>query len=221
MNYEERAAFMADLNRAREILTSAKARVHMRAFTDELMAFMGATDALPDELLIALGELALETDRGCILVGAALLDSLVDQLLRAAMLKKSSNVEALLKPGGALGDFMARVTAAYAFGLLTKAERADLELIAQLRNIRAHQVEAILFDAVADQKVRSLKHVPASLSTRPMRSRYIAAVTLMAGTLLRRTRAATHACTPPDEDIQALSAPLSAIVREEPEPSQE
>lgn len=100
-----------------------------------------------------LKEFEAETDRGAVLVGAALLDSRLERLLLSHMLL-GKVAEDLVKGGNApLGTFSARINATYAFGLITTAERKDLNLIRAIRNEFAHSEHGLTF---ADQKIVGL-----------------------------------------------------------------
>lgn len=100
-----------------------------------------------------LKEFQAETDRGAVLVGAALLDARLERLLLSHMLPgKVAND--LVKGGNApLGTFSARINATYAFGLITTAERQDLNLIRGIRNEFAHSEHGLTF---SDQKIVGL-----------------------------------------------------------------
>lgn len=100
-----------------------------------------------------LKEFQTETDRGAALVGAALLDSRLERLLLSHMLA-GKVADDLVKGGNApLGTFSARINATYAFGLITTAERQDLNLIRGIRNEFAHSEHGLTF---ADQKIVGL-----------------------------------------------------------------
>jgi len=95
-----------------------------------------------------------ESDRGCVLIGAAALDNAMEDLLRQifsadpAILKKS--VEPLLEPNGPLGSYSAKTQVLNALGLLTLDIYGDLERIRKIRNRFAHVRDPVSFD---DQSV--------------------------------------------------------------------
>jgi DNA-binding MltR family transcriptional regulator len=85
-----------------------------------------------------------ESDRGAVVLAASYLDSLLEELLRAAMVE-DSRFETVLGGFGPLSGFSARIEVAYAFGLLPADLRQDLDLIRRIRNDFAHQVTLASF----------------------------------------------------------------------------
>ncbi len=86
-------------------------------------------------------ELAAAGDRGCAIVSAALLESLLEHLLRRSMLSQCS--EPLFATYGPLTSFAAKIDLAAALALLTPAEAADLHLIRKIRNEFAHEISQL------------------------------------------------------------------------------
>lgn len=80
-------------------------------------------------------------DRVIAIVGAAYLDSLLEELLRAVFIEDSEEADKLLKPDRPLGSTGARYQLAYCFGLIEKQERDDLQTIAKIRNAFAHRYD--------------------------------------------------------------------------------
>jgi DNA-binding MltR family transcriptional regulator len=102
------------------------------------------------EMNAFLTELQGETDRAAAVLGPALLDDLLRQLLSANM--ASPNVaQKLLAPNRPLGTFSARILAAEAFGLINALEAKDLNRLREIRNKFAHQLHGLCF---ADQSIR-------------------------------------------------------------------
>lgn len=100
-----------------------------------------------------LAEFQKETDRGAALVGAALIDTRLEAVLRSHFLK-SKVVEDLLDGGSApLGTFSSRIKLAYALGLITELEFNECEIIRRIRNDFAHGVHGLTFQ---DQKLTAL-----------------------------------------------------------------
>lgn len=71
--------------------------------------------------------LQTETDRGCALVGGAMLDEALGQLLEACMVA-----------GKPPQNFGARLTLATSFGFITEDERVDIGDVKDIRNGAAH-----------------------------------------------------------------------------------
>lgn len=87
-------------------------------------------------------EMSSESDRGCILVGASVLEELLEDVIR---LKLSPDkhvvkhaVEPLFSPMGPLSSFSAKIKAAYSLGLVKKWCFEDLEKVRKIRNVAAH-----------------------------------------------------------------------------------
>ena len=188
------------------------ASAHAPALRDELLDllkstrdFLGGmlpTSALSDGDVAFIASLALETDRGCVLVGAARLDELLLELLRVRMIEGSDSATALLKPGKPLGEFMTRATVAYAFGLIGKAELQELQKIAPIRNKCAHVVSASGFDwaDVANEAVK-LRFCDPMASAR---QRFIGTVSYLGGRLRDRISKTGHLDQFDDGDVNAL-----------------
>src|SRR5258708_6260118 len=88
-----------------------------------------------------LDEFNKETERGAALAAAAFIDDLLQHILLAFLVDKSS-AEILLSGFGApLSSFSARIAAVRALGLLTEIECQECELMRKVRNEFAHQVK--------------------------------------------------------------------------------
>lgn len=92
-----------------------------------------------------LKEFQAETDRGAALVGAALLDEQLLELLKSHLLKKKQSKELLEGGTAPLGTFSARIKASYCLGLITDLEHKQLQLIRKVRNEFAHHVHGLSF----------------------------------------------------------------------------
>lgn len=98
-----------------------------------------------------LTEFQAESERAAAVLAAAYLDDLLSQLLRASFVDNATVVGDLLGDLNALGSFRARADTAYAAGLISRQEHADLTRIRKIRNKFAHRHQDISFD---DQSVR-------------------------------------------------------------------
>jgi mannitol operon repressor len=94
-----------------------------------------------------------ETDRGASLVGAALLDKQLLDLLHSHFLDKKESKELLEGGSAPLGTFSGRIKASYCLGLITDLEHSELQLIRKIRNEFAHQTHGLAFQ---NEKIASL-----------------------------------------------------------------
>ena len=103
-------------------------------------------DARVGDFFAALG---LESDRGVVMLGGAILDELFDALLRSKMLADEDvlkrAVQNLLSIYGPLGSFFAKIQMAYAIGCIKRQTFDDLSIIRDLRNHFAHHSGTISF----------------------------------------------------------------------------
>jgi mannitol operon repressor len=147
-----------------------------------------------DELL---DELYAETDRGVIVLAAALLDELVGVILLGAMIDDSGAVGVLME--GPLGSFAARIQAAYCLGVISQGEYADLNVVHDLRH-RAMALgrEPVAFDAPdVVRRCRDLHLAERVAGGRAgpdnTRARFVGAVVTLVNRLLHRRRSLRHA----------------------------
>ena len=103
----------------------------------------------PDQIGLAefVTEVRSETDRGCALLAAAVMDELLLILLKSHCLEGKVSGELLEGATAPLGTFSSRIAAAYCFGLLTKDEFKDLHLVRKVRNEFAHRLQGLKFDS--------------------------------------------------------------------------
>ena len=94
-------------------------------------------------------EMTAESDRGCILIGASLLDDALSNLLRSRLAPdahvRKHAMEPLFAAMGPLSSFSSRINMAYCLELLQRWEFEDLELIRKIRNKAAHEYTAKSF----------------------------------------------------------------------------
>lgn len=100
-----------------------------------------------------LKEFQTETDRGAVLVGAALIDDRLERLLRSHFLGVKESSELLVGANAPLGSFSARIKTAYCLGLITDMEHHECDIIRRVRNEFAHKLHGLTFK---DQKVKDL-----------------------------------------------------------------
>ena len=85
-------------------------------------------------------------DRVLAVVGAAYLDSLLEELLRAIFVEGKQEANQLLDPDRPLGSNGARYQLAYCLGLIEKHQRDDLKMISRIRNAFAHKYNVRSFE---------------------------------------------------------------------------
>jgi mannitol operon repressor len=143
------------------------------------------------EQIIALSqELNKETERGEVLLAAAYLDYLLGELIATKIVvapEESKNLGLFEGPTAPLATFSARLRVAYAFGLLSKDEYDDINLIRDIRNKFAHQLTGLSFsaDAIA---VRCHRLISAKVDGEPSTIRECfskASIRLMVDIILR------------------------------------
>jgi mannitol operon repressor len=100
-----------------------------------------------------LSEFQKETDRGAALVGAALVDSRLEALLRAHFIDGNSTGELLDGGSAPLGTLSSRIKLCHSLGLITELEYKECETIRRVRNEFAHRVHGLTFQ---DDKLRGL-----------------------------------------------------------------
>jgi DNA-binding MltR family transcriptional regulator len=110
---------------------------------------------IDEESRVFIHTLMDESDRGCVLAGAAYLDDEVELLLRDAFLKPDEAIkkciDPLLKGGNApLGSFWAKIKVACAMGLISPTLHDALDKVRELRNAFAHKAGPV---SLSDERV--------------------------------------------------------------------
>ncbi|WP_277374328.1 hypothetical protein [Pseudomonas sp. AA-38] len=89
-----------------------------------------------------------ESDRGCVIVSAAILDDILSQLLKRRLAPSLEKKDELLDDGSAaFSTFSARINLAYRVGLVRSNVRATLHLLRKIRNDFAHISDPKTFDS--------------------------------------------------------------------------
>jgi len=89
-----------------------------------------------------------ESDRGCVIVSAAMLDDILSQLLKRRFAPSLEKKDELLEDGAAaFSTFSARINLAYRIGLIRVSVRATLHLLRKIRNDFAHISDPATFDS--------------------------------------------------------------------------
>jgi len=86
-----------------------------------------------------------KSDRAVAIEAIVLLDMHLIQLLRAFMVRDSTEVSELLGEDHPLGSFSARIRAAYCLGLISTSERDDLWVLKDIWEYFIHQMEDLSF----------------------------------------------------------------------------
>jgi DNA-binding MltR family transcriptional regulator len=134
-----------------------------------------------------------ESDRGAVLLGAALIEESLKKLLRQFLIEDSETAEKLFWKGP-LQSAGASNQIAYCLGLISKQELEDIERIQQIRNQFAHQLLKVRFEnneiekscvelTAPDEFMRTAKGLAPRL-------RFTLAVVILSGLLERRRKMA-------------------------------
>jgi DNA-binding MltR family transcriptional regulator len=90
-----------------------------------------------------------ESDRGCVIFGAAHLEDDLEALLRAQCLRDGSAVKKVVDPlfhvYAPFSTFSAKIQVSYAMGLIHEPLYTTLDLIRRIRNDFAHERKAVSF----------------------------------------------------------------------------
>jgi mannitol operon repressor len=140
----------------------------------------------------AFAEFQDESDRAAAILSIALLDTQLEEILRAFAADEAS-ISELVKPEQPIGSLGARRRVCLALGLISPDEASELALLGKIRNEFAHKLHGLTFEAqpIADW-VQSLA-LPQRLFPRYRssgRPRFISSVAFMHLLLTRRLDAA-------------------------------
>ncbi|MDN7560329.1 MltR family transcriptional regulator [Burkholderia orbicola] len=125
-----------------------------------------------------------ETERGCVVIGAAFLDEKLKDLLNKVTAGSNKVKESLFDATGPLGTFSQKIRVAYCFGLISDEAYHDLNVIRDIRNKFAHLSESLsLRDPKWANKFSSLK-LPGLVDFSPMpRLAFTSSIGAVAGEL--------------------------------------
>ena len=114
-----------------------------------------------------------ESDRGCILVAASMLDHHLENIIKKTLLsnvkgRKNKVNKSLFEINGPFSSFWSKTQFLYAIGILKRDDYYDLEIIRKIRNIVAHNFDVAGFSdkRITDrsEKLRAadeaVKHMP-------------------------------------------------------------
>jgi mannitol operon repressor len=91
------------------------------------------------ELIRFLESVKKESDRGAVLILAALLDDLLELSIRSLLLDHVRTDQLL--DNGPLGSLGSRALAAFVLGILSESEYQECERVRKVRNVFAHEVD--------------------------------------------------------------------------------
>ena len=123
-------------------------------------------------------ELQRESDRGLPLVGAALIDELLQETLRSFFIEGKTSDKLLDEATGPLSTYSSRSKTCYALGLINDYEHSEIEMIRRIRDEFAHAKHGKSF---SDDRIRSFcsnlkSNLPEGYPTEDPRFRFLSAV---------------------------------------------
>jgi len=98
-------------------------------------------DPYYDRLRNYLNTLREETDRGCTLIVAALLEEMLEEVLRGFLIETPATDSLFKAPYAPLSTLSAKAAASRSLGLIDANEFRDIELIRKIRNEFAHNLK--------------------------------------------------------------------------------
>jgi hypothetical protein len=105
----------------------------------------------PKEMERVLDELRTDNDRAVMLVGGSLIEYGLEQLIKSRLREPKSQKDAglLFSDTGIIGSFFQKILTAYFMGLIGPSTRKDFDLIRNMRNEVAHNMNPVSFDTPA------------------------------------------------------------------------
>ncbi|QMV64799.1 MltR family transcriptional regulator [Pseudomonas berkeleyensis] len=114
-------------------------------------------------------DLANESDRGCVLVAAAMLDEFLEESIKERIQENNvsnKTVKSLFDANGPIANFSSKILICRSFGIIDDASFHDLMIVRKLRNTFAHTTnEASFLEKDVIQKVRSMHFVQKCMNT--------------------------------------------------------
>ena len=149
---------------------------------------LASYEAVARRVSEAVAELFSESDRGCVLVGGAMVDDALGALLRAFFMNDEALIRKLLTvPGSPISTFSSRIQTTRALGLLSEEIYRDLDAVRKIRNTAAHfdyrstRTTAFAFsDSDVANRCRGLKSLPEAFAALPPRYGFVAFVSMVA-----------------------------------------
>ena len=94
------------------------------------------------EFIAFLDILNKESERGAVLVAAAMIDDLLGRCIKSFLVEDEEVDRLLVGFNAPLGTLSARTLAALAFGILSKDEYEECERLRKIRNVFAHNIHS-------------------------------------------------------------------------------
>lgn len=114
------------------------------------MTFEKAFEEKFDQLLVDLKD---ESDRAKVIIVAAHLDALLEDLLRHALVQCPTSHDSIFDgPNAPLANFSNRIDFSYRLGLISEFASKSLHIVRKIRNIFAHSISGCTFN---DSSVKS------------------------------------------------------------------
>ncbi len=164
------------INIQKGLIETIEKLVHKEGFTQEFTTnILGYIDFR--------SELGKESDRGCALLAASYLDSILEQMLKSKLIGTNKQLESLFDFNGPLGTFSSKILLSYSLGLISKARMDDLQTIRKIRNEFGHSPSIISFSS---KKINSLcNNLKMVLdSNNEARRKFISSVSFIAGGIM-------------------------------------
>lgn len=98
-----------------------------------------------------------ETTRGAVLVSSALVENLLEDMIKNYLVRDKSTDDLIDGPMAPIGTFSAKIKLAFAVGLIDKRERDLCDLVRTIRNDFAHQMTVSLESGSGADKLKRLK----------------------------------------------------------------
>ena len=137
------------------------------------------TPSQADQMLALTNEFAGESDRAVVILAAAYLDQILQDLLTTVLLIESETQRKTLFEGPAapFATFSSRIAVSYALRLISKDERTDLDAVRSVRNKFAHRFSDVSFESEAIKSVcKGLIHSKVSKQPSTARQCFVKAV---------------------------------------------
>ncbi|MGA3080494.1 MAG: hypothetical protein ABSD44_03820 [Terracidiphilus sp.] len=112
-----------------------------------------------------------ESDRGAVLIAAAMLDDALALAIQRHLVDHKDTKKLTEGFNAPLGTFSARILGAFALGIISEAEYAEIEIIRKIRNKFAHSVIASFRDQQISDWCADLRGGVPGLDSNP-RGRY-------------------------------------------------
>jgi len=116
-------------------------------------SFLSSVSAIPEFKTL----FETETDRGCALLAAAILDYELSLLLGNSFIDNNRINRKIFSPNGPLGTFSAKIDISYLLGHLPKDGFNKMHIIRNIRNEFGHSAIALNFDVPSiSQKIKTM-----------------------------------------------------------------